>query len=129
MKEPRGARMAVSNEFLQYVLEQLSGVPALRARRMFGGIGLYSKDVFFGLIAEDTVYFKVDDGNRADYIQRGMQPFRPYRDRPELSMTYFAVPADTLEDAEELAGWAGRSLEAAKRAREPRRTGTRRAKR
>ncbi|MBX5460199.1 MAG: TfoX/Sxy family protein [Steroidobacteraceae bacterium] len=121
--------MAVSNEFLQYVLEQLSGVPALRARRMFGGIGLYSKDVFFGLIAEDTVYFKVDDGNRADYIQRGMQPFRPYRDRPELSMTYFAVPADTLEDAEELAGWAGRSLEAAKRAREPRRTGTRRAKR
>lgn len=105
--------MAVSEDFLAYVQEQLSGIDGLRSRRMFGGVGLYSGDRFFGLLADNTLYLKVDDLNRGDFLARGMPPFRPYRNRPELSMSYYAVPADVLEDADTLLAWARRALRAA----------------
>jgi DNA transformation protein len=60
------------------------------------------------------LYFKVDDTNRPDYENRHMPRFRPYRDRPELSMTYYEVPADVIEDPEECVAWALRSVAAAR---------------
>jgi DNA transformation protein and related proteins len=102
--------MAVSSEYLQYVLEQLSGLGGVTARRMFGGIGLYQDQRFFGIITSDTLYFKVDDSNREDYVARGMDAFRPYADKPHVSMSYFEVPADTLEDPDECAAWARKSV-------------------
>jgi DNA transformation protein and related proteins len=101
--------MAVSDDYLQYVLEQLAGLGCITIRRMFGGVGLYHDSRFFGFIAGDTLYFRVDDSTRGDYEVRGMGRFRPYADRPELSMTYYEVPADTLEDADECAAWARKS--------------------
>ncbi len=101
--------MATSEEFLQYVLEQLTGLGPVATRRMFGGIGLYSNERIFGLIFGDILYFKVNDSNRGDYEARGMSRFRPYADKPMLSMTYYEVPADVLEDAEECALWARKS--------------------
>jgi DNA transformation protein len=105
--------MAVSPGYTQYVIDQLAGLGQVRSRRMFGGVGLYLGDIFFGLIAEETLYFKVDDVNRADYETRGMQPFRPYAKRPQLSISYFAVPPEALEDDEELVRWARQSVRAA----------------
>jgi DNA transformation protein and related proteins len=102
--------MSVSQEYSQYVLEQLSGLGRVVPRRMFGGVGLYCDDLFFALISGDALYFKADDSNRADYVARGMRPFCPYRDQPERSMAYYELPADALEDAEECVAWARRSL-------------------
>lgn len=102
--------MAVTDDFLQYVLEQLGGLGHVTPRRMFGGVGLYHEDRIFGLIARDILYFKVDDSNRCDYEARGMSRFRPYPDKPYWSMTYYEVPADTLEDADECKAWARKSL-------------------
>jgi DNA transformation protein and related proteins len=105
--------MSVRSEYLQYVLEQLSGLPRVTSRRMFGGIGLYCDGLFFGLIDNDTLFFKVDDSNRPDYVARGMAAFRPFPDRPDQSMSYFEVPADALEDRDELTTWARKSVAAA----------------
>ena len=105
--------MAVSKEYLQYVLEQLSGLGVVVSRRMFGGVGLYHDARFFGFITGDTLYFKVNDSNRGEYQARRMSQFRPYADRPLLSMTYFEVPADVLEDAEQCSIWARKSVAAA----------------
>jgi len=100
-------------QFRDYVLEQLARLGRLRAARMFGGFGLYCDGRFFGLIARDTLYLKVDDTNRDDYIRRGCSPFRPYADRPQQSMSYYEVPADILEDADEMVVWARKALVAA----------------
>jgi len=106
--------VTISNEYLHYVLEQLAGLGRVSSRRMFGGAGLYCGDCFFGLISGDTLYFKVDDSTRREYEIRGMAPFRPYADRPEVSMTYYEVPADALEDAETLVVWARASVAVAR---------------
>lgn len=83
---------------------------------MFGGVGIYSGDLFFALIADDTLYFKVDDSNRPEFEARGMEPFRPYGDEGEV-MQYYCVPEDLLEDPELLGQWAERAIGVARRAR------------
>lgn len=102
--------MPVSSDYLAYVLEQLSVLRYVTSRRMFGGIGIYCDGTFFGLIDNDTLFFKVDDTNRPDYVARNMAAFRPFADKPDLSMSYFEVPADALEDRDELAQWARKSI-------------------
>ena len=71
------AIMITSADFLTYVLDQLAGLADVTSRRMFGGAGLYCDEFFFGLIADDPLYLRVDDSNRADYTARGMGKFRP----------------------------------------------------
>jgi DNA transformation protein and related proteins len=107
--------MAVSGDYLQYVLEQLAGLGELRSQPMFGAAGLYCAETFFAIVSDDTLYLRVDDSNREDFTARGMAPFRPYADRPQVSMTYYEVPAEVLEDGAALVSWAQRSLAAAAR--------------
>src|SRR5512137_2477100 len=107
--------MSVSPSFQTFVVDQLSRVvPRIRARRMFGGVGIYSGDSFFALIADDTLYFKVDDSNRADFDARQMGPFQPYGAKGEV-MQYYQVPDELLEDVEALRPWAEKALVAAAR--------------
>jgi DNA transformation protein and related proteins len=116
--------MRVSHSYRDFVLDQLSGVPGLRPKAMFGGIGLYAGDRFFGILAGDLLYFKVDESNRGDYEASGSSAFKPYADRP-MTMPYFDVPIAVIEDPDELARWAARSIAIAttpvpRRARRPR---------
>jgi len=113
--------MPYSKDYLQYVLEQLAGLRGALSRRMFGGAGLYFEELFFGLIAGDTLYLRVNDTNRPDYEKLGMSRFRPYADKPHLSFNYYEVPAHVLEDADELVVWARRALQAAQAAAGPKR--------
>jgi DNA transformation protein len=104
--------LRVSPEFRDFVLDQLARVPGLKSKRMFGGIGLYSGERFFGIVAADELFFKVDDGNRAAYETAGSEPFRPVLDRP-VSMSYWRVPLEVLEDPAELVVWANTAVRAA----------------
>ena len=107
--------LRVTPEFREFVLDQLAGVRELRAQRMFGGIGLYSGERFFGIVAADELFFKVDDGNRGAYEAAGSEPFRPVAARP-VSMSYWRVPIEVLEDPAELRVWAQEAIAAAARA-------------
>ncbi len=105
--------LRVSQGFRDYVLEQLGGVPRLLPRAMFGGVGLYSDGVFFGILAADLLYFKVGSSNEASYRAAGMTPFKPFADRPG-TMSYWQVPVGVMEDAGELVVWARTAIEVAK---------------
>ena len=106
--------MSVSSEYTDYVLEQLNAVRPVRAKRMFGGLGLYAGDWFFALVKNNTLYFKVDDSNRSDYEQAGMGPFMPFG--PESwSMNYYEVSAGVLEEVDELRIWMDKAVSVAKR--------------
>ena len=107
--------MAFSTEFRDYLIEMLEPLGKVTARSMFGGAGVYLDGTIIGLIAGDALYFKVDDENRADYEGFGMGPFVPFADKP-FPMSYWEVPADVLEDGEQLCGWAGKAWEASRRA-------------
>jgi DNA transformation protein len=106
--------MHVSDGFKSFVLDGLEAVGNLAARSMFGGVGLYCDGLFFGIIASDVLYLKVDDENRPQYERAGSKPFRPYAQRSG-TMQYWAVPLDVLESAPELVAWARAAVSAANR--------------
>ena len=105
--------MRVSASFREFVLDQLAGLDGLRARAMFGGVGLYAHEVFFGILAADVLFFKVGDTNRREYETAGSSPFKPYADRA-MTMPYYNVPMVVLEDAVRLGEWAARAVAVAK---------------
>ena len=107
--------MTVSSSFQVLVVDQLNrAVSRIRARPMFGGVGIYSGEIFFALIADDTLYFKVDASTRPEFEARGMEPFRPFGDEGG-TMQYYQVPEDVLEDPETLRPWAEKALAVARR--------------
>ena len=104
--------LKVSDAFKSFVIDQLSPLGDVVPRSMFGGIGLYCHGVFFGIMARDVLYLKVDHHNVADYTRAKMKPFKPYKDR-RVTMKYYAVPLDVLESGAELVEWAGKAVAAA----------------
>lgn len=111
-----GSPLAVSAGFRQFVLDQLEELGGVVPRAMFGGIGLYRDGLFFGIVARDVLYLKVDDRTRKRYEAAGMRPFKPYPNRSG-TMQYYAVPVGVLESAE-LTQWARQAVEAARAAAE-----------
>ena len=105
--------MAVSNQYLDYLLGQLKGLGGVEARRMFGGLGLYSRGTFFGLLYKERLYFKTDDTTRPEYEARGCEGFNPRADLKSAKMTYYTVPAEVLEDDDEVVQWARKAVTAA----------------
>lgn len=95
-----------------FLLDQLRDLRGLECRAMFGGFGLYADDKFFGILHRGRLYFKTDDANRGAYVGRGMKCFQPNA-RQSLS-SYYEVPADVIEHAEELVAWARAAIESAK---------------
>lgn len=101
--------MAVNEEFKDYVIDQLELLGWVTIKKMFGGAGIYYDGLIFGLLADDVLYFKVDDENRADYQKAEMEPFQPFANKP-MVMPYYEVPVDILENKERLAEWARKAL-------------------
>lgn len=99
------------HSFKEFVLDQLSALPELRARAMFGGHGLYAGERFFGIMFEGRLFFKTDASSQGDYTARGMGPFTYEMKGRMMSMAYHEVPPDVLENRHELVAWAGRAIQ------------------
>ena len=96
------------------MLEQLDLLGGVTHRRMFGAAGLYRDGLFFAVVDDDVLYFKADAENLPDYEAAGSQPFDPMPGRSG-PFNYWSVPADVLEQPDELAEWARKALDAAAR--------------
>ncbi len=105
--------MAVSEEYLNYVTDQLSEFGQVDVKKMFGGIGLFHQGLMFGKIGSDVLRLKVDEFNKKEYEDKGMKPF--YSEKKKKGMPYWEVPADILEDKNKLKDWVTKSYEAAVR--------------
>ena len=101
------------DSFKEFVLDQLSALPDVRAKAMFGAHGIYSGETFFGILDEGRLFFKTDAASQADYTARGMGPFT-YESRGKvMTMSYHEVPPDVLEQPPELTVWARRAIQVA----------------
>jgi DNA transformation protein len=99
--------------FREFVLDQLSALPDVRARAMFGAHGLYQGNHFFAILDEGRLFFKTDQTSRKDYLARDMEPFTYESRGKTLTMGYHEVPPDILENAPELVAWARRAIQVA----------------
>jgi len=107
--------MAVNEEYLKLVIDQLSEFGEVEIKKMFGGIGLFHQGLMFGKIGGDTFRLKVDEHNKKEYEEKGMKPF--FSEKKKKGMPYWEVPLDVFEDKAKLASWASKSYEAAVRSK------------
>lgn len=106
--------MPVTDSFREFLVDQLAGLGEVTIKRMFGGLGLYRQGLFFALVDDDTLFFRVDDTTRGDFTSRDMPAFQPVRREPnKRSLNYYQCPADILDDSDELVAWAERAVRAA----------------
>ena len=104
------------NEFVDYVLELMRPLGAVSARAMFGGHGIYHGDRIFAIVIDDTLYFKVDDGNRAEFKALGLDAF-VYKGKrgSKVSMSYTRAPDEALESPHLMSDWARSAISASLR--------------
>lgn len=107
---PKPTKAEKRKQFAQYVEGQLRLLDSVNMRAMFGGYGLYSRGLFFGLIWEDALYLFTNEQSRKRYKRAGMEPF-VFREG-QCEGNYFAVPDTVLSDIKKLAVWAEEAIEA-----------------
>ena len=106
-----------NNEFVNHCLELFGTLGAARARRMFGGHGLYVDDLFIALIAAERLYLKVDAQTRPLFEAAGCTAFAFGADGRSVMNGYFSAPDEAIESPPLMQPWARLALAAALRAR------------
>ena len=91
-----------------FILDQLEGLPEIIVSPMFSSWGLYSKNIFFGIINNGHLYFKTNKITSQKYKNHGMKPFQP---SPKQKLkNYFEVPGDIIENSDALLTWAKEAI-------------------
>ena len=98
--------MSDSTEFINYLMELLAPFDNTRAKRMFGGHGIFRDDLMFGLVADETLYLKADDENRVDFEARGLERFVYYKKGKPMYLSYYLAPEEALDNSADMLVWA-----------------------
>lgn len=104
--------MVISSDLVAYVKSQLVGLGTVQTCSIFGGVGIQIDNRLVAVVMGEHVYLHTDEGNRPDYLARGMGPLRPYPNAFNLTTDQYQCPADIVHDAEQLRAWAQRALQA-----------------
>lgn len=107
------------NEYLEFIIDKFKEINIeISTRKMFGGIGISLGSIFFATIFDNEIYLKVDDSNREDYEKYNMTPFRyPFARKRPLTLQYYKVPVEVLEDSELFLTWVEKSINIAKKSK------------
>lgn len=105
--------MRVKSNLATYVTEQLAFLGRISNRAIFGGVGIFIDERLLGIVINDCLYLHTDKSNLDDYLSRGMEQFKPYPNAFDLTTDHHRVPAEIVENAQELKLWGEKSLTAA----------------
>ncbi|MEL6822930.1 MAG: TfoX/Sxy family protein [Calditrichota bacterium] len=109
--------MAHKNEFVNYLLDLMEPFGFITAKSMFGGYGIYRDELMFGLVADDTLYLKVDKSSIPEFEEAESEPFTYVKNGKPMKMSYWTAPPETLENQDAMLEWAEKAWAAALRAK------------
>ncbi len=102
-------------EFVSYLVDMMQLMGPVYSKRMFGGHGIFLEGLMFALVADGTLYFKVDKENENDFIEKGLEAFTYGKKGKLVKMSYCQAPEEALEDSEVMNEWGNRAYGAALR--------------
>lgn len=112
--------MAIDDDLKALLEEHLAPLGPVVIKRMFGGGGVFLDGLMFGLVVEDVLYLKSDQGNRAAFVAEGLEPFTYAKTSGATTvMSYWRTPERLLDEPDELRDWARQAYAAARRSRKP----------
>ena len=108
--------MVASDTFAEFLREQLAPLGRVTMRRMFGKTGVFCDGLMFGIVTEDTLYFRVDDHNREVFKEAEAYPPLSYEKQGRtIDLAYWRAPERLLDEPDEFVAWARAALDAARR--------------
>ena len=108
--------MVASNSFAEFLREQLAPLGRVTMRRMFGKTGVFCDGVMFGMVADNTLYFRVDDDNRTVFKEAASVPPLNYEKKGStIDLSFWRAPDRLFDEPDELVRWARAALAAARR--------------
>lgn len=82
-------------------------------KRMFGGHGVYADGVFFALEIAGEIYLKTDRHSAPQFQEAGSRPFIYQGKARPVTVSYWSLPEQALEDEDTLIRWAKLAVETA----------------
>jgi DNA transformation protein len=107
----------LSRALAEFLIEHLAPLGHATSRAMFGGFSIYLDGVILAIVADDAAYLKTDATNRPDFEAAGSEPFTYEGASGIVAMSYWEIPAEVLEEPDELRAWAMKARAASVRAR------------
>ena len=108
--------MVASDSFAEFLRDQLAPLGRITLRRMFGKSGVFCDGLMLGIVTEDTLYFRVDEQNRAAFKEAAAYPPLNYKKQGAIiDLAFWRAPERLLDEPDELIAWARKALEAAAR--------------
>jgi len=108
--------MVASASFAEFLREQLAPLGRITMRRMFGKTGVFCDGLMLGMVTENMLYFRVDEGNRAAFREAESHPPLNYeKGGRSIDLSFWRVPERLLDERDELLAWARLALGAARR--------------
>jgi DNA transformation protein len=108
--------MVASDSFAEFLREQLTPLGRLTMRRMFGKTGVFCDGVMFGMVTDNTLYFRVDDDNRAVFEEaQSFPPLNYEKKGSTIDLSFWRAPDRLFDEPDELVSWARAALAAAHR--------------
>jgi DNA transformation protein and related proteins len=108
--------MVASDSFAEFLREQLAPLGRIALRRMFGKTGVFCDGLMFGMVTDNTLYFRVDEGNREEFAEAASSPPLNYEKRGDIiDLSFWRAPERLFDEPDELVAWARLALAAARR--------------
>jgi DNA transformation protein and related proteins len=108
--------MVASDSFAEFLREQFAPLGHITTRRMFGKTGVFCDGLMFGIVAEDTLYLRVDEHNRTTFKEAEAFPPLTYQKKGDtIDLSYWRAPERLFDEPDELVSWAQAALAAARR--------------
>jgi DNA transformation protein len=112
----RDSGMVASDSFADFLREQLAPLGPVTMRRMFGKTGVFCDGVMLGMVRDNTLYFRVDDDNRAAFREAEAFPPLNYETKGgPIDLSFWRAPERLFDEPDELVAWARAALAAAQR--------------
>ena len=108
--------MVASDGFAEFLRDQFASLGRITMRRMFGKTGVFCDGAMFGMVTENTLYFRVDDQNRVTFKEAESFPPLNYEKKGcTIDLSFWRAPERLFDEPDELVTWARAALAAARR--------------
>jgi DNA transformation protein len=108
--------MVASDSFAEFLREQLAPLGRISLRRMFGKTGVFCDGFMLGMVADNTLYFRVDDDNRATFKEaEALPPLNYEKQGSSIDLSFWRAPERLFDEPDDLVIWARAALAAARR--------------
>jgi DNA transformation protein len=99
--------MVASDNFAEFLREQLAPLGRVTMRRMFGKTGVFCDGLMLRMVTDNTLYLRVDDYNKEVFKEAASYPPLNYVKKGEtIDLSFWRAPERLFDKPDELIAWA-----------------------